>query len=182
MLRRDRQIRTQIHQLADACLFGLSFWMAFALRANPQIIAWLNLDPIPADVLNRVVWLYFALIPAAPLILESQGFYNRPVLVPAPGHSLAALQGLSHHDHRPGAGHVCPPLCFAPRGDGVFWRHQFHPGLSEGGTGAVGFAQQIRPVPIQTPLHPRRHRQAKSPDAARTGGTKRTTASRSWPN
>ena len=29
-----------------------------------------------------VVWLYFALIPAAPLILESQGFYDRPVLCP----------------------------------------------------------------------------------------------------
>ena len=32
--------------------------------------------------MNRVVWLYFLLIPAAPLILESQGFYNHPVLCP----------------------------------------------------------------------------------------------------
>ena len=48
MLQRDRQIRTQIQQLADACLFGFSFWMAFTLRGNPQIIAWLNLDLIPA--------------------------------------------------------------------------------------------------------------------------------------
>ena len=28
------------------------------------------------------VWLYLVLIPAAPLILEIQGFYNRPLLCP----------------------------------------------------------------------------------------------------
>jgi exopolysaccharide biosynthesis polyprenyl glycosylphosphotransferase len=82
MLQRDRQIRTQIQQVADACLFGFSFWVAIALRANPQIIAWLDLDPISPDLFNKVLWLYFILIPAAPLILETQGFYDRPVLCP----------------------------------------------------------------------------------------------------
>jgi exopolysaccharide biosynthesis polyprenyl glycosylphosphotransferase len=82
MLQRDRQIRTQIHQLADACLFAVSFWLAYALRTNPHIISWLSLEPMPRDIFNSVVWLYFALIPAAPLILESQGFYNRPALGP----------------------------------------------------------------------------------------------------
>ena len=82
MLRRDRQIRTQIHQVADACLFAVSFWIAYALRANPQIIAWLNLDPIPPDVLGSVGWLYFPLIVAAPGILESQGFYDRAAFGP----------------------------------------------------------------------------------------------------
>jgi exopolysaccharide biosynthesis polyprenyl glycosylphosphotransferase len=82
MLRRDRQIRTQIHQLADACLFALSFWLACALRSNPQIMAWLNLDPISPEIFNSVVWLYLPLIVAAPLILESQGFYSRPILCP----------------------------------------------------------------------------------------------------
>jgi exopolysaccharide biosynthesis polyprenyl glycosylphosphotransferase len=82
MLQRDRQIRTQIHQLADACLFAVSFWLAYTLRTNPQINAWLNLDPIPPEIFNSVVWVYFALIPAAPLILESQGFYNRAALCP----------------------------------------------------------------------------------------------------
>jgi exopolysaccharide biosynthesis polyprenyl glycosylphosphotransferase len=80
MLRRDRQIRTQIHQLADACLFAVSFWLAYVLRTNPQIISWFYLEPMPPDIFNSVVWLYFALIPAAPLILESQGYYNRPAL------------------------------------------------------------------------------------------------------
>src|SRR5450432_3013598 len=82
MLRRDRQIRTQIHQLTDACLFSVSFWFAYLLRANPQIIAWLKLDAFPPDAFNNVLWLYAALIPAAPLILESQNFYNRPPLCP----------------------------------------------------------------------------------------------------
>ena len=29
MLQRDRQIRTQVHQLADASLFAVSFWLAY---------------------------------------------------------------------------------------------------------------------------------------------------------
>jgi exopolysaccharide biosynthesis polyprenyl glycosylphosphotransferase len=78
MLRRDRQIRTQIHQLLDAFLFASGFCAAFALRANPQITAWLDLDVIPPDTFNNVVWLIIPLMIAAPLVLESQGFYNRP--------------------------------------------------------------------------------------------------------
>ena len=80
MLRRDRLIRTQIHQLADACIFALSFWVAYALRSDPQIVAWLHLPVISDDSLDaqKLLWLYAALIPAAPLILESQRFYQRP--------------------------------------------------------------------------------------------------------
>jgi exopolysaccharide biosynthesis polyprenyl glycosylphosphotransferase len=82
MLRRDRQIRTQVHQLADACLFAMSFWVAYALRVNPQIIAWLHLPVINGESLDpqKLIWLYVALIPAAPLILESQNCYNHPPL------------------------------------------------------------------------------------------------------
>ena len=84
MLRRDRQIRTQIHQLADACLVALSFWTAYLLRANADITVWLKLDPIPPDAFNNIntILLAFALIPITPLILESQGFYNRQMLGP----------------------------------------------------------------------------------------------------
>ncbi len=84
MLRRDRQIRTQFHQMADACLFAASFWMAYALRLDPQIIAWLHLPALSNEVLDaqKLVWLWAALIPVGPLILESQNFYNRPVLCP----------------------------------------------------------------------------------------------------
>jgi exopolysaccharide biosynthesis polyprenyl glycosylphosphotransferase len=88
MLQRDRQIRTQVHQLTDACLFAASFWLAYAVRGNAGFTDWLNLflpsglqlEVIPPQMFDNVWWLYFALVPAAPLVLESQGFYNRPAL------------------------------------------------------------------------------------------------------
>jgi exopolysaccharide biosynthesis polyprenyl glycosylphosphotransferase len=93
MLQRDNQIRTQIHQVADACLFAVSFWIAYALRLNPQIVEWLNLEVLPPDIFGSVVWLYLALIPAAPLILESQGFYSHPVLCPRRDMLWSLLKG-----------------------------------------------------------------------------------------
>ena len=54
MLRRDRQIRTQTSQLADACLVALSFWLAYLLRSNPAITEWLNLGKIPEDAFNNI--------------------------------------------------------------------------------------------------------------------------------
>ena len=79
MLKRDRQIRMQIHQLLDACLFAVSFPLAYVVRSDENVIDLLGLKPwtVPLDY---YVWVYLVLIPAAPLILEAQGFYNRPVL------------------------------------------------------------------------------------------------------
>src|SRR4051812_35115141 len=84
MLRRDRQIRMQIHQLLDACLFAVSFWLAYVLRSNADIMdlfsfpPWFPLPPI--NPFEDYVWLYLLVIPAAPVVLESQGFYHRPML------------------------------------------------------------------------------------------------------
>ena len=78
MLKRDRQIRTVIHQLVDATLFAIAFGVAYALRANPDIIAWLKLEP--ASPFENFAWLYLVLIPASPLVLESQGFYDHSPL------------------------------------------------------------------------------------------------------
>ncbi len=80
MLQRDRQIRTQVHQVVDACLFAVSFWLAYAVRENADFSNWLGIETIPGDMFEKVWWLYFALVPAAPLVLESQGFYNRPAV------------------------------------------------------------------------------------------------------
>jgi exopolysaccharide biosynthesis polyprenyl glycosylphosphotransferase len=84
MLRRDRQIRTQVHQLVDAILFALSFWAAYALRTDPQVIAWLHLPALADEAIDsqKLIWLCTALMPTAPLILESQNYYNRPALCP----------------------------------------------------------------------------------------------------
>ncbi len=75
-------MRAQVNQLVDAILFAVSFWLMVVLRADPQIIEWLNLKTLPPDAFENVGWLYFVLIPGAPFILELQGFYNRPILCP----------------------------------------------------------------------------------------------------
>ena len=80
MLQRDRLIRTQVQQLADASLFAMSFWLAFCVRGTAFFSETFGLDSISPEAFNEVVWLYFALVPAAPLVLESQGFYNRPAI------------------------------------------------------------------------------------------------------
>lgn len=77
MLRRDRLIRMQIHEVMDACLFALAFWLAYLLRANQSLIHLLKLPPL--EGFDTYVWLYLVLIPVAPMVLEAQSFYNRPV-------------------------------------------------------------------------------------------------------
>ncbi|HWF20357.1 MAG TPA: sugar transferase, partial [Verrucomicrobiae bacterium] len=80
MLRRNRQIKMQIFQVLDAILFGLSFWLAWFLRSNPDIIDLFNLKPVHS--FDAYFWLYLLLIIGGPLVLEAQGFYDRPLLSP----------------------------------------------------------------------------------------------------
>src|SRR6185436_6589681 len=79
MLLRDRQLRTQIYQLKDAGLFALSLWLAHWIRdhAPAQLFTWKmpGIEPF-----EEFVWLYLVIIPGVPLILASQGFYQRPIL------------------------------------------------------------------------------------------------------
>lgn len=73
----------QLHQVVDACLFAVAFWLAYLLRAMLVDNSWfkfLKLDPIAP--FNDFAWLFIVLIPAAPLILEAQGFYSRPLYSP----------------------------------------------------------------------------------------------------
>ena len=61
-------------------MFAVAFWAAYVIRSNEKLSTFLGLDIITPDTFSHNAWLYFALLPAAPLILESQGFYNRPML------------------------------------------------------------------------------------------------------
>ena len=81
MLRRDRQIRMQIHQLMDASLFALGFWLAYRVRTNPDLIDLFGLGPW-REPFDTYVGLYLILIPAVPLILEAMGFYARSPFCP----------------------------------------------------------------------------------------------------
>jgi exopolysaccharide biosynthesis polyprenyl glycosylphosphotransferase len=68
----------QIHQVVDACIFAVSFWLAYILRSDPSVIRFFHLQEVSS--FRGFVWLYLVLMPAAPLILEAQGFYLRPIL------------------------------------------------------------------------------------------------------
>src|SRR6266508_4077581 len=79
MLRRAQQLRTQIYQLKDAALFMLALLLAHWLRSN------LSLDILenhPVEPFEQFAWLYLIIFPGAPLVLESQGFYKRPLFCP----------------------------------------------------------------------------------------------------
>jgi exopolysaccharide biosynthesis polyprenyl glycosylphosphotransferase len=78
MLRRDRQLRTQIYQLRDAALFAIGLWLAhFWRHAFTGDYLWWTFEPIAG--FDRFVWLYLIIIPGVPLILETQGFYQRSI-------------------------------------------------------------------------------------------------------
>ena len=77
MLRRDQQLRTQIYQVKDAALVVLALWLAHVLRSH------LSLDFLggrAAQPFAEFAWLYLIIVPGAPLVLELQGFYRRPLL------------------------------------------------------------------------------------------------------
>lgn len=82
MLRRDRQIKMQLYQLADACLFALSFWFAYRLRSDVRVIYHFGLQPLGGQIpsFEKLVWIYPVLMFLSPLVLEAQGFYSRPML------------------------------------------------------------------------------------------------------
>jgi exopolysaccharide biosynthesis polyprenyl glycosylphosphotransferase len=83
MLRRNRQMRIQVYQLVDACLFALSFWLAYALRSDVRVIYHFGLQPFgndPTLSFEKLVWVYPVLIFLSPLVLEAQGFYSRSIL------------------------------------------------------------------------------------------------------
>src|ERR1043166_4129300 len=92
MLRRHRQIRMQIHELMDACLFAISFWLAYVLRSDREINRFFHMNPVGLEF-DSLVWLYLILIPVAPLVLEAQGFYSRPMLCPRRATVWALFKG-----------------------------------------------------------------------------------------
>ncbi len=78
MLRRQRQIRARIHEVLDICLFVLGFWLAHWLRSQWPNPWFPQADPI--ESFPHYYSLYLVIVPFTPFILESQGFYNRPLI------------------------------------------------------------------------------------------------------
>ncbi|MBI5383591.1 MAG: sugar transferase [Verrucomicrobia bacterium] len=77
MLGQHRQLRIQVNQLKDGGIFCLALWLAHYLRAG-VLHDLLHLERT-IEPWDEFIWLWFVIFPAAPLILESQGFYRRPL-------------------------------------------------------------------------------------------------------
>src|SRR6185503_13351735 len=85
---------TQFNQLKDTGLFGVALWLAHWVRSEWDLdlfgigkyfydtVHWEVFNPNhPIEPFSAFQWLYVILIPAVPLVLESQGFYDRPLMV-----------------------------------------------------------------------------------------------------
>ncbi|MCL4176332.1 MAG: sugar transferase [Verrucomicrobia bacterium] len=78
MLQRQRQFITQVHRFVDAGLAGLAFWLAYGMRDLgyvTEILQRYDIHPF-----STYAWLLLVIIPAAPLILQAQGYYDRPLM------------------------------------------------------------------------------------------------------
>ncbi|MCF7668909.1 MAG: sugar transferase [Verrucomicrobia bacterium] len=77
MLRRQTQVRGQIHTVVDAVLFALSFWLAYWLRYNATF--WLEgvWEISPIWSFSEYAWLLVVIAPVGPFLLGWQGFYDR---------------------------------------------------------------------------------------------------------
>lgn len=88
MLRRQKQIRTQVQKLLDGSLFAVSLWLAHYLRAH---VLKFEIFGGTANIegFDEWLWLFIIIIPIAPLLLDMQGFYNRSLI---PGRRVTAWQ------------------------------------------------------------------------------------------
>lgn len=77
MLRRERQIRAWVQRTLDASLFGVGLWLAHRVRVASGIEVFGGTKEI--SPFSDYVFLFF-ILPFTPLLLELQGFYNRPIL------------------------------------------------------------------------------------------------------
>lgn len=75
MLRRQRQLRTSVHLILDACLFAIGFWLAHWIRSHLPIQVFGGTAEI--EPFDHYFHIFLLTLPFAALILEGQGFYNR---------------------------------------------------------------------------------------------------------
>ena len=80
MLRRQKEIRAQVHKLLDAGLFGFALWFAHYIRTTFFKVAVFGGTP-EIQPFKEFFWLFPIMIVVAPVLLETQGFYSRPLRV-----------------------------------------------------------------------------------------------------
>jgi len=81
MVRRRQQINLQIQQLLDALLIAggllLAHWLRVNVLGDLPLVQRLFAEEIPP--LTAFIWMIGVLAPLAPIFLELQGFYKRPL-------------------------------------------------------------------------------------------------------
>jgi exopolysaccharide biosynthesis polyprenyl glycosylphosphotransferase len=77
MLRRERQVRAWMQRLLDASLFGIGLWLAHYVRQTSGVGVFGA--PQYVEPFADYLWL-FLILPFTPLLMEMQGYYNRPIL------------------------------------------------------------------------------------------------------
>src|SRR5690242_12060797 len=91
MLRRHRQLRNKVHRLIDLALFVVAFLIAHWVRDAVPLSHYVGWVPGIGDLLVRKLtdviypfhqyfWIYLIIVPLVPIVLEGQGFYQRPLL------------------------------------------------------------------------------------------------------
>lgn len=78
MLQRHKQFRVQIQKGLDMFLFATAFWLAHLWRSHWKIQIFGGEPEIHG--FENYFWLYLFILPLSPLILQWQGFYDRPLL------------------------------------------------------------------------------------------------------
>lgn len=80
MLHRQKQLRTSVHMGLDACLFAIGFWLAHWIRSHVPIEIFGGTAQI--EPFEYYYHIFLLIVPFSALILEGQGFYNRPDSAP----------------------------------------------------------------------------------------------------
>ncbi len=78
MLRRERQILLDIQRIIDTGIFCFAFWVAWWLRATPEVGEMIDRPGIDAFG-THYAWMLVFVILVTPLSLQLQGFYSRPL-------------------------------------------------------------------------------------------------------
>lgn len=75
MFRSQRQIQVKLRKVADGCLFGAAFFLAYAVRTHPLLDPGGKIYPF-----SYYAWLLLLIVPLGPFFLELEGFYHVRVL------------------------------------------------------------------------------------------------------
>jgi len=87
MLRRQRQIRSDLLKIVDGILFGLGFFLAYSLRSNeaflgPTVLGFFGLFGGTKEIegIESFLPIMLLTVPLSLVLLEVLGFYDRSIL------------------------------------------------------------------------------------------------------